>query len=311
MSSDGLQCSRCAAGEQPNLSQSGCVPCEGNTFSTSGQCLPCFGTAIDDHRQCQACPLNQVADPWDDGCRCENGYYNASSGPVLCFSRDQPYDAADTLAPLPTDPNLFCQECPPDCVDCVYAGYAGKPIIKQGYASPASDAGAYWFDTLPRVVFECPVDRDACLAEAPPVDNSSTTLMSSDKLCKQGYRGILCTMCSEGYSLGAMGCDECEELTLVSAAAAGILFSVVIGGIVHTSRSLKKIGGSKRLRHVISLLPELVSDIKVFIGLYQVLCSMGPTLEITCECTADTFLTRSALTHVRAPLLSAHRPRAS
>jgi predicted outer membrane repeat protein len=300
MSEAGLQCGHCGAGFQPNQDQTGCVPCEGNTYSTSGQCKPCVGTASEDKKQCQICPLNQVADPPELGCRCENGYYNTSAGQVLCFRRDQPYDAARTLAPLPIDPNLFCQECPSDCVDCVYPGYAGKPIIRQGYASPTSAAEADWFDTLPRVVFECPVDKDACLAEAAPVDNnSSTTLMSSDKLCKEGYRGILCTMCSEGYSLGGMGCDECEELTPASAVAAAVLFLIAIGGIVHMSRSLKKVGGSKGLRHVIALLPELLSDAKVFIGLYQVLCSMGPTLEITCKSAADAFLIQSARTHGR------------
>ena len=283
MSTDGLSCSHCPAGQQTNLNQTGCVGCAGNTFSTSGQCLPCIGTPIDEHRQCQACPLNQVANPWEDGCRCENGYYNASAGPLLCFSRDEPFDGALTQAPLPTDPNLFCQECPSDCVDCTYTGYAGKPILNQGFATPTASA-AEWFEQIPRVVFECPVDRDACLAEAPPVHNSSVIVQSSEKVCKAGYRGILCTMCTDGYSLGDVGCNECEKLTPASAVALAVLLSAVVGGIAHLSRSLKKIGGSKRLRLIIALIPELIGDFKVFIGLYQVLCSMGPTLEITCEC---------------------------
>ena len=283
MSTDGLQCSHCSAGEQTNMNQTGCAPCVGNTFSTSGQCMPCIGTAVDEHRQCQECPLNQVADPPEDGCRCENGYYNASSGPLLCFGRDEPFDGALTQASKPTDPNLFCQECPSDCVDCTYTGYSGKPILNQGFATPTASA-AEWFEQIPRVVFECPVDRDACLAEAPPVHNSSVIVQSSEKVCKAGYRGILCTMCTDGYSLGDVGCNECEKLTPASAVVLVVLLSVVIGGITHLSRSLKKIGGSKRLRLIIALIPELIGDFKVFIGLYQVLCSMGPTLEITCEC---------------------------
>lgn len=285
MSTDGMQCSACPAGEQTNSPQSGCVPCSGNTFSTSGRCLPCFGTAIDGNKQCQACPLNQVADPPEDGCRCETSYYNASAGPLLCFGRDELFDGRLTQAPKPTDPNLFCQECPSDCVDCTYTGYAGKPILNQGYASPTASA-ADWFEQIPRVVFECPVDRDACLAEALPMHNGSVTVQPSDKACKAGYRGILCTMCADGYSLGSVGCDECEKLTPASAVSLAVLLSVVIGGITHLSRSLQKIGGSKRLRLIIALIPELIGDFKVFIGLYQVLCSMGPTLEITCECSS-------------------------
>jgi predicted outer membrane repeat protein len=85
MSTDGLQCSRCAAGEQPNDNQTGCVPCEGNAFSTSGHCEVCVGTAVDENRQCLPCPLNQVADPPEDGCRCDNGY-------VYCLMISRTFD---------------------------------------------------------------------------------------------------------------------------------------------------------------------------------------------------------------------------
>eukprot|EP01046_Picozoa_sp_COSAG06_P068372 COSAG06_NODE_18153_length_902_cov_0.836862_1_plen_185_part_01 len=69
-----------------------------------------------------------------------------------------------------------------------------------------------------------------------------------------------------------------------------MLFSAVIVGIVYLSRSLKGIGGAKRLRTVLALIPELIGDFKVFIGLYQVLCSMGPTLEITYPSAVERFI---------------------
>jgi hypothetical protein len=217
-------------------------------------------------------------------------YYNASLGSLLCYGRDQSFELADTQSTLLTDVNLFCQPCPADCVDCIYPGYAGKPLLKRGYATAStatSEFVADWFDDLPRVVFECPVNRDACLAEAAPIGNSSAVL---DKPCQIGYHGLLCTMCTDGYSLSGMGCDECEQLTPASAIAAAVLFVAAISGIVYLSRSLNAIGGARKLRSFIALLPTLIGDFKVFIGLYQVLCSMGPTLEITYPTEMERFI---------------------
>jgi hypothetical protein len=64
----------------------------------------------------------------------------------------------------------------------------------------------------------------------------------------------------------------------------------MIGGTVYVSRSLKGIGGAQKLRTVLALIPELIGDFKVFIGLYQVLCSMGPTLEITYPLAVERFI---------------------
>jgi hypothetical protein len=167
MSTDGLQCVACGVGQQPNQDSTGCVQCTGNTFSTSGVCALCIGQATADHVSCLDCPLNQVAEPPELGCRCANGFYNSSSstknpkagGELLCYSRTEQFntrysdrDDRESTAILSED--LTCQPCPSECVDCLYDGYIGQPLLKAGYATAE---GADWFKTGMRVVFECPV----------------------------------------------------------------------------------------------------------------------------------------------------------
>ena len=55
-------------------------------------------------------------------------------------------------------------------------------------------------------------------------------------------------------------------------------------------RLMQKNDGSRFARILHELIPELVGDFKVFIGLYQVLCSMGCTMEITYPAIMESFI---------------------
>ena len=88
-------------------------------------------------------------------------------------------------------------------VDCLYQGYTGRPLLKPGYA--AAD-GPSWFERGTRAVFECPVNKFACLGENASQGGSTGTVAAS---CELGYSGVLCTSCNKTQSMKSTECTEC------------------------------------------------------------------------------------------------------
>eukprot|EP01051_Picozoa_sp_SAG22_P008819 SAG22_NODE_695_length_7843_cov_2.924587_3_plen_1363_part_00 len=292
-SDDGLLCHNCEAGKGPMQNQSGCVECSGNTYSELGVCNACPGRANPSHTACFPCPQNMVADPPKDGCRCESGFYDASTfGPLLCYDRVTPLDSLYTPAtesdadawardhPEAAAEDGFCQECPADCVDCLYPGYAGRPLLRPGYSANVTSG---WFELGIRSVFECPVYKEACRGEKVSQVVSDDTLVP----CESGYEGILCAICNNEYSMKGSQCVECGEYTTVAVVLAMTVLVTIVLAIVGISRwhKTKLAEGTQEqpsgVRTLIEMAPDFVDDIKVFIGVYQVLCSLGFTLEIT------------------------------
>jgi hypothetical protein len=317
MSVQGLQCESCPAGRGPNRNQSGCVDCGGNAFSAFGVCGMCAGRASLDHTACLECPLNMVADPPELGCRCERGYYDAAvAGPMLCYDRTTPFNSLyppvaeddrdgwasrQSLAQPIESENDYCQECPPDCVDCLYSGYAGQPRLNEGYATTD---GPGWFERGTRVAFECPIKKSACLGE------NLTQVGNATTACEGGYEGVLCTTCIQTHSMESSECAECEDWTRLQIIAAVLLVLALVVAVFYIRRKLRNHHNVDEetetafLLHEIfnELLPNLVGDFKVFIGLYQVLCSMGATLEITYPPAVESMISAvRSVANVRSP----------
>ena len=97
---------------------------------------------------------------------------------------------------------------------------------------------------------------------------------------------------------------ECGKLTALSIGVA-ILAGVVVVGLVYfavrwvmkkaeenhenmTEKQLKK--SSKAAKQLKKIIPELVGDFKVFLGMYQILCSMGITMQISYPSAFEHFL---------------------
>ena len=133
-SSDGVTCGACPAGTGPTDDSTGCLPCQGNNFSSFGVCLPCADTLIaaKNHKQCDMCPDYQtgIALIGTDGtvgratCMCEDGYYNATERLHTCYHGA--YDAAAYCSSLKAHESLLleaslaqkkhqpCMRCPTD-----------------------------------------------------------------------------------------------------------------------------------------------------------------------------------------------------
>jgi hypothetical protein len=266
----------------------------------------CAGRASQDHTACLDCPLNMVADPPELGCRCKSGYYDLNAaGPLLCYDRTTSFDSLypmsdddrtgwflyNSLAEPIESENNYCQECPSEYVDCLYESYAGRPLLKPGYATAD---GPGWFERGTRVIFECPVEKVACLGErladmsgtsdvdTNDVDMSDTSaVIGSHAACGFGYDGVICAVCAETYAMKPSGCTECEDWTTMQIIMVAVFIVMLIAAVVSFRIFHKRHHLSAKTMILISeLAPDLVGDFKVFIGMYQVLTSMGATLEI-------------------------------
>eukprot|EP01048_Picozoa_sp_COSAG05_P002282 COSAG05_NODE_90_length_20140_cov_25.117060_1_plen_1190_part_00 len=236
---DGVRCTVCPPGKEPNQNNTGCVPCTGNSYSLYGVCMPCVGQANADRSRCQDCALYQIADPPELGCRCDDGYYNTSlmggGGSTkmhICFWSGWDAEQQSTAIAKHNDWTLDCSACPSDamlhpCLICegssswIAPGFTAPPIAN------SEDGGSFVS------VFRCHADieiaRKRCpgtagsrrLAEAGSTVNLQcaevTNLFSAlqfgpraTHLCfryssdtkpilSQGYTGHICGECDDDW----------------------------------------------------------------------------------------------------------------
>jgi hypothetical protein len=90
-SSEGLQCTSCGAGTQPNVDRTGCEACVGNTHSEFGMCELCPDSLVvdEDHIGCSDCGVHRtavaVAGQSSKECGCADGFYDAVDTVHVCF----------------------------------------------------------------------------------------------------------------------------------------------------------------------------------------------------------------------------------
>lgn len=290
------RCRPCPPGTEP-ANRTGCAACTGNFYSAAGQCALCVGDVTADRKDCVPCGINEVADPPELGCRCENGFYNATDGPLVCISRERSYESINFTKHAAGDDSAqgghHCRKCPKDCVDCLYDGYGGRPLLQPGYGT--FPPGPDWFNKAPRVVFECPgADKLACKEEAVASAGNFTgsTNISAYVPCEDGYEQPLCSVCSRGFRISGTGCLLCEGFSYMATAVVGFLAFIFFLMAIESSaklrhnpvvRKLRLHNAGRKVRALIILFQEMFNDVKVFLTLYQVLSSMGQTLEISCE----------------------------
>ena len=135
-----------------------------------------------------------------------------------------------------------------------------------------------------RDVFRCPYD-DACIAE---VSFRNGSIPGS--VCNTGFRSYICATCEGGYIAGKTGCSKCGNVKATFVGLAAVV--TLVCGIFYarkkrTQRQAKKLhvvqqsGVSKYMGVFMSVVPTLLGDVRVFIGVYQTLTQMGSTLSVT------------------------------
>eukprot|EP01045_Picozoa_sp_COSAG04_P017207 COSAG04_NODE_1505_length_6506_cov_4.798335_6_plen_385_part_00 len=209
---DGVACSACPSGTQPDEPHTQCLSCAVGAFSTIGICVDCGAgeTSNEDKDGCKDCPLNQLADPPELGCRCQRGYYNSSAVRPSCFRGAWAKDDAQEGA-------AECLPC--DQLECVADCQGDWLQIDTGWSPAPAESGTQ----LP--IFTCKFP-DSC-----PGGNVSST----DTLCADGYQDPLCGSCEDGFTLKSDGsCAPCGGTSATSATIVGIVTLIAFAVLVKT-----------------------------------------------------------------------------
>jgi hypothetical protein len=126
---DGVTCTACPAGTEPDILQTACMACPPGKESKIGLCTTCPAGKIGAGGTCSSCPANQ--EPMDGAtrCQCQAGFYNSSYGMVQC--PDQSHAAQR---------GLVCQPCGA-CLDCTAEDGEHVALVRPGFAlGPAATA---------------------------------------------------------------------------------------------------------------------------------------------------------------------------
>ena len=108
--------------------------------------------------------------------------------------------------------------------------------------------------------------------------------------CEEGYEAPLCTVCSMGYRMSGTGCKLCTGFSYLAVGVLTFVGCVFCLMVVESStklrhsrvvRTLHINSAGRQVRALFILVQEMFNDIKVFLSLYQVLSTMGQTMEIT------------------------------
>ena len=137
--------------------------------------------------------------------------------------------------------------------------------------------------TKQRNVFKCP-QGVACKAEREYRSATAVALVDTTvDPCIVGYDGALCAFCDAGFSMGKSGCKICKSVGEASEGLAYVVAAIVFLLLCkrcYKQRQLKKKHAKSNsavnvLKILARVLPELVADIKVFIGVFQTMSNMG------------------------------------
>ena len=211
---------------------------------TSGGCQTCAQIPkpqyTPDDVNCYPCPANMQVNHVGDGCVCASGFYDASRGPLFCYTPGQSFDATDMAISYPTSnrrtadfrafrlrdsgswtfedgADSFCRPCDASLLDCVAcdSGIGGVPELlpdtalgEEAKAAAASmprwPASRGLAGPLP--IFRC-VD-DGCLGQT----SNSTAVNSTGAPRLIGWwedPDWVASPCSTGY--GGPLCSVCDS----------------------------------------------------------------------------------------------------
>eukprot|EP01045_Picozoa_sp_COSAG04_P021668 COSAG04_NODE_2355_length_4284_cov_2.515173_1_plen_1336_part_01 len=281
---DGVECSACPSGTQPDESHTGCLPCEPGRYSQIGLCISCAAGKInsDDFTVCAPCEPGTYRSAEESSCaHCPAGS-QPNSGKTACerctgkkaFSADgrECRDCPARNAPNEERTACFCQaytysakelglvtcrgtafhsdgieadECAV-CPSCMDCAVVGKTELKTGWAFFGQGEA-----------YQCPGAGkfEAC---PPLLLDANATLDSST--CAKGYEGPVCGNCEPEYNHLKVGnqCDPCDDGVINVPLVMGLFCcALAVGGAV--------ISGA------LGVLQDfgVITDLRILVGFYK------------------------------------------
>jgi hypothetical protein len=285
---DGLACTQCRSGKQPNADQTGCEPCEPGARSEIGICQDCEGetliAAANGQVLCDQCPRSTRADPSHTQCLCDTGTYNSTAALHICFYRG--YDAEQFKSEKDRHKNMparfDCNNCPLDelgdsCLTCE----DGRTVIRPGYTVPRLPASLSATDSDHVSVFRCHSDFEIATHRCPGSDPSAgmrRIMSESDVMCASGYEGYMCGECSEGYGMNSntQECEACDESGSGFTWATLGAMAAMIGGAMVVLGIIGFMWGKFPLKHVMRCAAQ---PLRILITYSQVVSQLGDVLD--------------------------------
>ena len=255
---DGIQCSACPPGTEPEETKTRCVPCRVGAFSKLGICQECptDRISVPDFTSCVACPADLIPNAVGDDCECNAGYYDSRLGQFACYDVGVDINPPDLIGQGSGNASVTCQPCDARCIECAH----GVVTVKPGAAISEMQKEQLGDDEFhvrsPAAVFICPFET--CLGH---VNGSSASA------CAVGSSGALCGHCHSGFIRSELKCIECSSATGKSLMA-GMLYCVALAAMFL---------GANKCNETFS---DLMVPAKVLIGLLQITTELPSTLKL-------------------------------
>ena len=275
VSEDGRDCHKCPPGQEPNDNSTLCTPCEGSSS------LICMNASH--------CPPGKYADA-NNKCRCDDTSYDTEdAGTVLCVPGS--FTEGILNAPGGTYQQAqrarasghTCQPCPSVCSSCgsgkIHDLKAGWRLNATGPTDMArlleSGKGGQ-----PQFIFRC-LSTAACPSTPiQPTEDYNLTALG----CPPHYSGRMCGYCSPGYtsSWDRVHCNRCTSGlfgSLESTTAFGMPIWLCLAVLLTVAAVISYVLWVFRLT-VVRLKTELMTNLKILVGLFQILSLIPNVLGI-------------------------------
>eukprot|EP01048_Picozoa_sp_COSAG05_P010327 COSAG05_NODE_900_length_6670_cov_2.425963_2_plen_1627_part_00 len=260
----GATCELCPAGKQPNDARTVCMKCEKGTFSDG------MGSG------CVACPSNQRQNADADGCVCQDDFYNATQGAIVCYGLGVSYEE-DHFITGATDANSHCQPCDTKsgCLECA----DGMATLMPGFVLGPDKETVEVNDINKRMgavaIFKCPLEA-GCMGQ------TNASVNESVSKCAVGYSGPLCAVCADQYVKSGLECVNCSDL---SSSSQFLVITVSVCLLVAFC-TLFKCFRTKDVEVGQQFNPNgemarAMAQGKIVVGLFQMLSEMPSTLQLT------------------------------
>ena len=266
---DGITCSACEPGKEPDVQQIQCVLCPAGKASTIGICTECGQreTSADNRRTCIPCSPNQLADPPELGCRCERGYYDSRIVAPTCIKGDYEADIHHD-----EEECVSCAEL--ECVsDCQGEWLQINPGWSPMQASMSDGPGL--------TVFACKYSTGK-MSEGEYNGETSCpggVVVNNGTACAEGYSDPLCGACQPGFILKSDGaCEPCSAAstsTRMLVCAAVLILLAVLAKTTHLW-----LGRFSQPESVLQLVMELKAISKMLVATMQILGNLSAVLSI-------------------------------
>jgi hypothetical protein len=221
---------------------------------------------------CQFCGSGEGPNAANIACVCQDGYYDATPGPLVCYDLLQDFDAENFVQAVSNNnTDRQCRSCAELqlCLSCADGIAQLKPDYALGTTAKTSRAEAPLSAGVlgPAAIFKCPMD--GCLG-------TNDTSVSE---CERGYGGALCSVCSanEGFVKEGALCIECST----SASTNMTVVAIIIFAIVAVLVVLRCIGvGCNNRFSVMMEQIGFMTQAKILIGLFQITAELPFTLNL-------------------------------